>query len=522
MSTLKSDFLAQGFELRETHISQVFLTGTRVYKTKKPVQLGFLDFTKLAQRQHFCEVEVTLNRRLAPDVYLGVTPITRDAAGVHHVGGDGEPVEFAVEMVRLPDRDAADVRLREGRLGLPELRLLAGRLARFHAAARCDAETAQYGSLGTIETNVRENFEQTRESAPRAIDARELQALEHWQTTFVRDQSARLEARVAQQRIRDGHGDLRLEHCYLDEHGGVAIIDCIEFNERFRYGDTCADVAFLAMDLNLHGRQDLSEFWLGAYARAAHDYDLYGVVDFYQSYRAFVRGKVSSMLEADDSAEASVREHAAADARKYYLLSRACTRESLEAPTLYAVGGVIATGKSAVAQQLGLRVNAPVVDADSTRKQLAGVDALTPLPAAAFAGHYTQAATEQVYAELRRCAAIVLESGRSAVLEASFRERAQRTAAVELARQHGVPFLFIECAAPAEVCRARLAQRARGPSVSDGRLELFDTLAASFEPIDELASDQLLRVDTSGTLEASMAQVDATLNRAVGSQRPAP
>ena len=498
-------------ELRETHISQVFLTRDTVYKVKKPVSLGFLDFSTLERRRRFCEVEVALNRRLAPGVYRGVVPIVRDGAGTHRIAVPGEPVEWAVEMRRLPARDAADQRLLEGRLGRRELSLIAQHVARFHEAARCDAETEQYGAPATIEHNVRENFDQTRQSATRFLSSGERSALEGWQLAFLRDNSARLHARIQGKRVRDGHGDLRLEHCYLDDEGGVDIIDCIEFNDRFRYGDVCADVAFLSMDLSWHGRHDLSEAFLAAYARAADDYDLYGVVDFYESYRAYVRGKVSSMLESDSHIGGRARAQAAAAARKYYLLSEACTRDPLQPPALYAVGGMIASGKSTLAEQLATWLNAPIVDADRARKHLVGVDPLSPLSDAAFSGHYTPEATGAVYAELLRRAEVVLASKRSAIIDASFRERAQRSAVLDLATRCGVPFLFIECTVPPDVARARLATRARAPSVSDGRLDVYDAFVASYEPVDELPVDAHLRLDTSGPVTDALTAIRARI-----------
>jgi aminoglycoside phosphotransferase family enzyme/predicted kinase len=511
MSTLKDDLLSQGMELRETHISHVFLTADSVYKVKKPVALGFLDFSTLEKRRHFCEVEATLNRRLAPSVYRGVVPIALDASGVHRIGAPGKTVEWALEMRRLPARDAADQRLLEGRLGRRELVEIAQHLARFHADARCDAETAQYGEPARIEANVRENFEQTRDSATRFLGAAELAATERWQLAFLRERAALLHARVERGRVRDGHGDLRLEHCYLNDAGGVDIIDCIEFNERFRYGDVCADVAFLSMDLSWHGRNDLSEAFLAAYARAANDYDLYGVVDFYESYRAYVRGKVSSMLESDSGASSDVRARAGVAARKYYLLAEACTRDPLQPPALYAVGGMIAAGKSTVAEQLAAWLHAPIVDADRTRKHLAGVDALTPMPDAAFAGRYTSQASGEVYAELLRRAHVVLESKRSVIIDASFQRRRQRAALCELAARCGVPLLFVECVVPAEIARARLAERARSPSVSDGRLDVFDAFVASYEPVDELPAATHLRLMTSGPPSDTLATIRARI-----------
>jgi predicted kinase len=307
--------------------------------------------------------------------------------------------------------------------------------------------------------------------------------------------------------VRDGHVDLRLEHCYQGADGAVQIIDCIEFNDRFRYADVAADVAFLAMDLAYNERPDLSEAFLASYARAADDFDLYSVVDFYESYRAYVRGKVSSMLADDVGADEAVRERARVQARKYYLLAEACTRPPLAAPRLYAVGGLIASGKSSVAGRLAAMLRAPHVDADRTRKLLAGLDPLTPWHDAAFSGRYTPDKTQAVYRELERRAEVVLRSGRSVVLDASFRERAQRAGLAALAARVGCALTFLECQAPLPLCRERLRKRAQGPSASDGRDEIFDAFVRSYEPVDELAPEQHVRLDTS----RDKAEVDAEL-----------
>jgi aminoglycoside phosphotransferase family enzyme/predicted kinase len=500
LERIKRDLMDPGVELRETHISLVFLARDTVLKIKKPVDLGFLNFTDLSTRKRLCEREVELNRRLAGAVYRGVVPIAADASGKLRPGAAGEALEWAVEMRRLADDDCAQTRLQRGALSVEDVRRIAQTIAEFHEHCRCDDETASFGEPAVIERNVRENFEQTRQSALRFLAPDELAAIERFQLGFLHEQRARLQARVAQRRVRDGHGDLRLEHCYLGAGDNVSIIDCIEFNDRFRYGDVASDIAFLAMDLAWHGRHDLSEACLAAYVRATDDFGLYGVVDFYESYRAFVRGKVSAILEGDGAASTEARQHAAAQARKYFLLAEACAREPASPPAVYAVAGLIASGKSTVADTLATMVHAPVVDADRIRKRLAGVAELTPLHDAAFGGHYTAQASAEVYAELLRRAEVVVESGRSVVLDASFREREKRAAAQRLARRLGVPFLLIECHADREAIRARLAQRAREPSVSDGRLEMFDAFAANYEAIDELTADEHMRLDTSGSI----------------------
>jgi len=497
---IKHDLMRAGVELRETHISLVFLAPDVVFKVKKPVDLGFLDFTELATRKRLCEREVELNTRLAPDVYRGVVPIALDRSGTMIIGAPGEPVEWAVEMRRLADADCAEARLEAGALGIDHIRRIAERLARFHAEARCDAETTAFGEATVIERNVRENFEQTRQSALAFLSTAGLAAIERFQLGFLSEHRARFAARLRAGRVRDGHGDLRLEHCYFDPAGELAIIDCIEFSDRFRYGDVASDIAFLAMDLAWHERHDLSEALLATYARESDDFDLYGVVDFYESYRAFVRGKVSSLLRDDGGVALAARERAATQARKYYLLAEACAREPSHQPVVYVVSGIIASGKSTVAEQLARLVHAPVVDADRTRKYLAGVSATTPMNDSAFAGRYSAQATDDVYAEVFRRAAVVIESKRSVVIDASFRERDKRAMARALAQRFGAAFLLIECSVDLETARARLAERAREPSVSDGRADMLEAFIASFEPINELAPAEHLRIDTSRQL----------------------
>jgi aminoglycoside phosphotransferase family enzyme/predicted kinase len=508
---LTQDLIDAGFERIETHISRVFLGPGLVYKVKKAVYLGFLDFRALDTRRRFCEAEVTLNRRLAPDVYLDVVPITRTPAGKHVLGGAGEPVEWAVQMRRLDATRSFESLLEHGLLGHAELDALATRLARFHAEARADAEVARQGELAVIEHNVRENFEQTRDSATRYVEAEERARTERYQLGFLSAHPELFRQRLATGRVREGHGDLRLEHCYLEPNGEICVIDCIEFNERFRSADVCADIAFLCMDLTWHGRADLSETFLAAYARESGDYDLYALVDFYSSYRAYVRGKVASILADDASAPGPARQRAVEQARKFYLLAAAEGGEPLQAPLLVAVGGLIASGKSTLARGLGELLNAPVLSADRTRKQLSGVAELEPLRDAAFEGHYAADATRRVYDELLRRARLVLSSARPVVVDASFRSSSDRAAFAALASELGVAFHFVECVAPEAALRERLRTRERGPSVSDGRVEILESFMDSYEPADPASMPGLLRLDTTRPLAANLERVRAQL-----------
>lgn len=512
MGSLPNDLARPELTLVETHISWVFLGAQEVWKVKKPVNFGFLDFCSREQRRAACEAEVRLNRRLAPDVYLGVVPITAGGDGKMRLGGEGPPVDYAVHMRRLSEPARADVRLATGQLDAEDIDEVAITLARFHGDSAPLAAEAQTASVDFVAQNIRENFGQTRGLIERHLEPAQARELEEWQLGFIDRNIELLHARATAGRVRDGHGDLRLEHVYFEPPGAVTIIDCIEFNERFRLADVCCDLAFLAMDLAYHDRVDLSERLLATYAREANDYDLYRLVDFYQSYRAHVRAKVSLLLAADPAVSPTAREAARQQARRYFLLALAEERRALAEPAVIAVGGIIASGKSTIATHIGARLGAPVIASDHTRKFLAGVDPERQLGTSHFSGAYAPERTEQVYSELWERAGAVLSSGRSVVLDASFRAQRHRDAARALAERHGLPFYFVECQAPEQQLRQRLAARARAPGhVSDAREDLLSAFAARWEPEATLPAGQHLLVDTTAPTEVTIERLGEAL-----------
>jgi uncharacterized protein len=521
--SLVHDLSAGARELRETHISWVFLFDRVVLKVKKPVNFGFIDFSTLERRHSACEAEVALNSRLAPGVYLGLVPVLLDAGGRYRFGtaDDAAPreplhgpsrgediVDWAVQMQRLPDGDRADELLASGRLGRAELEGLASTLARFHAAAATGPQIDAFGSLETIAFNVRENFTQAREALSAVVTEREARQVEEQQLGFLKARAPLFENRVRAHHIRDGHGDLRLEHVYFHVDAPPRVLDCIEFNERFRFADICADVAFLSMDLAWHGRADLAELFLAAYARESGDYELYSVVDFYESYRAYVRAKICAIGYTSSELGVVARERLERDARRYLLLALAAERPSIEPARLIAVGGIIASGKSTLAEALGQKLAAPVISSDRTRKALLGVTETTSLHDRPWQDAYSEARTDQVYAEILRRAEVVLGSGRSVVVDASFRTRATREQAQRLARSLGAGFVFVECRVPIEVSRRRLRERTAGPSISDGREEILEAFLERYEPVSELHPVEHVIVQSGGALGESLGQLE--------------
>jgi predicted kinase len=396
-------------------------------------------------------------------------------------------------MRRLPDERRADRLLLAGALGGEQIDAVAARLARFHASAPIAVQGSE-----VVLRNIEENFAQTKDAIDRYVAPAEVDEIARWQRAFIADKGFMFEQRSLGGRVRDGHGDLRLEHLYFEE--GITILDCIEFNERFRIGDVCSDIAFLSMDLAWHGAVHLAERLLASYARESNDFDLYALVDFYEGYRAYVRGKICHFLASDAGAPTHARERARREARRYFLLALSADRRALLGPAVVAVGGTIASGKSTIALEIGAAMSAPVIEADRTRKSMLGVGATEPLREAPWSGAYDPELTLRVYAEMLRRARVVLGSGRPVVLDASFRSAKMRELARALAEERGVPFRFVECQASPEVCRARLREREQGESVSDGRLAIFDAFSARFEPVTEIAKEAHVIVDTTRPL----------------------
>jgi aminoglycoside phosphotransferase family enzyme/predicted kinase len=487
-----------------THISWVFLTDREVWKLKRPVDYGFVDYTTLQQRLRCCEDEVRLNRRLAPDVYLGVVPVRLGPKG-HWFGPEGDIVDYAVHMRRLADDRSLAALLRHGELTDEHIRRLAARLARFFKTA---LPAPDAGAVEAIRRNVTENFDQVNPFVGRLLSHEVFDAVRDWQLGTLARESARFDDRVRRGRIRDGHGDLRLEHVYF-ENGEPIVIDCVEFNSRLRSGDAAGDVAFLAMELAAQSRDDLAERFLADFALEFDDHDLYGVIDFYASYRAWVRGKVAALLAADPSTPGEKAARKAAEARSLFALARSYAGGRPGGPPLIAIGGLIGSGKSTLAEGLGRAVAVPVVSSDRIRKSLAGIGPTERAPAEAYSTAFSMRTFDEVF----RRAAVVLSSGRGVIVDATFRERAHRLRARSLARRYGRRFRFVEAAADEATLRERLRARAAGPSISDAGESLLERVRAEFEPVTELDPGEHIRADTTGPRDAAVRAVLAALPR---------
>jgi len=286
----------QKIELVQTQMSFLFLTGDYAYKVKKPVDLGYLDYTTLEKRLFFCRQELELNKRLCPDVYLEVAPVVRSQGRIR-IGGEGQTIEYAVKMKQLPRERMMDSLLSQNNITEEMVTNVAEKLAAFHSEARTSSEISAFGDPDSVATNAEENFDQTEKYIDTSISSQEYHRIKDYTNNFIQANKPLFHRRMKEDRIRDCHGDLHAAHvCFSD---GIYIYDCIEFNDRFRYSDVASEVAFLAMDIDHHRRADLSQAFINSYVRLSKDAEIIQLLNFYKCYRAYVRGKVES-FKLDD------------------------------------------------------------------------------------------------------------------------------------------------------------------------------------------------------------------------------
>lgn len=487
-----------GFQVIETHISWVLLTGPYVYKMKKPVNFGFLDFSDLSAREHFCNEELRLNQRLTKDMYLEVIPIT-GTVDAPQLGGTGTPIEFVLRMRQFPQDNLLSTLQAKGELTSTHTDALATQIAQFHLQApRVPAEHPQ-GTPDSVMAPVLQNFEQIRPFLKDPADLLQVDALEAWaQSTFERLHPLFL-ARKAEGFIRECHGDVHLGNATVID-GQVVIFDCIEFNEPFRFTDVYADIGFLAMDLEDRGLKSLARRFLSQYLELTGDYRGLELLNFYKAYRALVRAKVA-LFSMPQDADGVQRAAALRTYRNYANLAESYS--AIPSRFLAITSGVSAVGKSHVAMRLVEALGAIRLRSDVERKRLFADTA---------DAHqlYDADASRKTYAHLETLAGIVLHAGLPVVIDATYLKREQRAATSRIAEITGVPFLILDCNAPAPVIASWLAQRqAEQTDPSDATLEVIETQQAEREMLsdEELLLSKRVETNESDSLDKLVHQI---------------
>lgn len=476
---------------RETHISVVYLTGDFVYKIKKPVDLGFLDFSSLEKRRRFCELEVQLNQRLSKDIYLAVVALTYDGREFH-VSGSGETVEWAVQMRQLPSAYTLKRLLADHTITEFDMERLAARLAKFHGNAPrvYDQPTWSY-----VKAACDENFRQVRPHEGRILDRTRLEFIRNAVGTALGRHHNLIEKRTASGYVRDSHGDLRAEHVYFTGQGEIQILDCIEFNDRLRIVDVASDLAFLAMDLDHLGESQFARCLMEAYCRKSSDATLLGLMDFYKCYRAMVRCKVSCIQLSGTGLSRGQRHGLTDDATGYLNLAYRYARH-MASPTVWVFCGLPGSGKSAISSELAEALDIVSVNSDEVRKKMFGLRPHESTPGPVDQGIYRTEASQKVYDRLLSSAHAKIQAGQSVILDATYSASSHRQKVLRLAHDSGAHILFVECRAPEAVLHNRLRQREHTPSVSDARVAHFDALKSRFEPLTDVPAGHYIELDT--------------------------
>jgi len=493
-----------GFQVIETHISWVLLTGPYAYKFKKPVNFGFLDFTDLAARKHFCEEELRLNQRLTQGLYLEVLPIT-GSVEAPQLAGDGPVIEYALKMRQFPQSQLLGEVQARGELTSAHIDALARQIAHFHLNAPRVPQAHPLGTPEAIMAPVRQNFEQARGMLSDKADLQQLEALEAWaESSFERLQPL-LARRKAEGFIRECHGDIHLGNAALLD-GQVTLFDCIEFNEPFRLIDIVSDAAFLAMDLEDRGLKPLARRFVSAWLEHTGDYAALELLNFYKAYRAMVRGKVS-LFRLGQEQDAVQRAVILRQYRRYAALAESYS--AIPSCFLAITHGVSAVGKSHVAMRLVEALGAIRLRSDVERKRLFGEQSVAQ-QGQLTAGIYSQDASAATYRHLHQLADAALHAGFPVVIDATYLKHAQRDAAWHIAEETGAPFVILDCQAPEAVIAGWLAQRqAEGQDPSDATLEVIQAQQASREALDTEELDHSKRVDThdSASLDSLVARI---------------
>jgi aminoglycoside phosphotransferase family enzyme/predicted kinase len=483
----------------QTHISWVFIASPFVFKVKKPVNLGFLDFSTPEKRQHFCQREVELNRRLCPEIYLDVVPVYKAASGFSFEA-QGEIAEYAVKMKELPHGWFLSELLGKNLVGEKEIDRVISTLHSFYQSETPTPEIEQWGRPEKLKVSTDENFAQVEPFVGKTISRPAFEAIRHFTNRFYVANQKLFHERIQQHRILDCHGDLHLDHIHLTPDA-TTIFDCIEFNDRFRFIDVANDLAFLAMDFDFKSRSDLANLLLKTAACEFDDAGMLTVSDFYKCYRAFVRGKIEG-IQAKEKEAKDPQKHEE-EAAHYFRLALKYAVSGSEPLILVVMGGV-GSGKTTVAKQLASELDWPVFSSDEIRKTLAGVPLIQRTPLELRDKIYSARMTQQTYRKLLEDGLVALKRNRGAILDATFSTRTLRKFLCDQCKKANVPFQFVELEVDPNEIKKRLKARDENTAeISDARLEDLEKLSTAYEPPSELGPD-LIRVSTMNSVSRTV------------------
>lgn len=495
-------------QLLQTHISYVLLTGEYAYKVKKPANFGFLDFTSLEQRRHFCQEELRLNRRLSPELYLAVLPIAQTATGDRYqllAADSAEPgAEYTIQMRQFPQACLFSHLFAEGKLTVVQMQQLGQQVAEFHQRAATSPEIQAFGSVAAVQQVDENNYALSQSFVGRTQTADQLAATQAFTRGFFRDRSDWLTERQTSGKVRECHGDLHLNNICLFQQE-IQVFDCIEFNQEFRCIDVIYDAAYLVMDLEFQGRSDLANAFLNAYLEATGDYTGAVLLPLYLSMRAYIRGNVNSLALNDPAITQTEKQKIHERAAAYY--HRAWEYTQPQQGQLILMSGLSGSGKTTVARQVAQNLNAIHIRSDAVRKHLAGVPLYERAEGTGTfgGGIYTPEMAQKTYDRLLELGLLLAQQGRTVVLDAKYDRRDLRQAVLEQAQAAGIAVKILYCTAPLEVLRDRLQNR-KG-DIADATADLLDDQQKAAEPLTEQEQPLVTTIHTEQDLQPQLAGI---------------
>ncbi|MCX8079281.1 MAG: AAA family ATPase [Geminocystis sp.] len=478
--------VTQPIDVIHTHCSIVFLTGKLAYKVKKPVNFGFLNYSTVDLRKHFLEMELTMNKPIAPDIYLEVLPIVY-REGDYHLGGEGKIVEYALKMNQFPQESLLINLFAAGKLTSQHMEELGRLVAQFHRDAKTDDYITSFGHPDKIAESIQENYQQTLKYIGIAQTEKQYQETVAFTNDFLANKREIFHQRQLNHKIRECHGDLHLKNmCYW--RGKIQLFDRIEFNEPFRFVDVMYDVAFTMMDLQFRDAFALANVFANTYLTETDDWEGLLVLPLYLCRQAYVRAKVTSFLLDDDSLPQEEKEKARQTAQQYYHLAWKYTQPNQG--RLILVAGISGSGKTTVARQIAQKINGFQIRSDAVRKHIAGI----PLHVKGDSTVYSPQMTQRTYNRLIQLAKTLTLAGYNVLLDAKFDQLQYRQPLLEFALRENIPFTIIHCTAPLSVLAERLHRR-QG-DISDATPDLLLQQQNQQQPFTDAEKPFLVPLDT--------------------------
>ncbi|MFH1770925.1 MAG: AAA family ATPase [archaeon] len=484
----------------QTHISVICLTGKYAYKFKKHVNFGFLDFSTLEKRKFYCEEELRLNRRLSPEIYLEMVEL-RENNGIFSINGKGKLVDYGIKMKEFSQEKIITKLVQKNLLTSEQIKQITDLLVNFYKKAKTNDKISKYGSVKLFKINTDENFEQTKSMIGKTISKGQFELIEKETNEFYKINSWLFEKRVKDGMIKECHGDLHTGNMFLDGNR-IKIFDCIEFNERFKNSDVAADIAFLSMDMDFHGKEELSKELIINYVKKSGDWELLKVLNFYKCYRAYVRGKVTGFLLNDKNVPENEKKKITATAKNYFTLAERYAKEinyryiEFKKPVVIMTSGFSATGKSFITKWFRKFFEIESLSTDIIRKELFNIPLEEKTRHGLGEGIYSPENVKKVYDELfLRCKNLVSE-GKNCLLDAVFIKRALRERGMKTAMDANAEFLILNTVAEDKNIKFRLAKKAKSKDdPSDATWKVYLKQKENWEEFSDEEKKHALKID---------------------------